>query len=133
MDPASSSSRLSDGARQFLRDWLARGEDRFVADPWAELLRLKPLVREGNRTAVMHPMELHVELLEEWMRKHPETRSAGYRFSNMIIGDPFNPKDLPFAEAIKDSLARIHASEQADKQLSTASFPPRFTQRTLFD
>lgn len=127
------SRERSPGATRFLREWLARGEDRFVADPWAELLRLKPLVREGNRTAVMHPLDVHLDLLEEWLGKHPETRSAAYRFCNMIIGDPYNPKDLQFAEGLKEVLRRIHEREKPVDNLSESSFPPRYTQRSLFD
>jgi hypothetical protein len=123
----------------FHRSWLERGRERFVEDPWKELLRLKPLVREGNRTAAFHPMELHVDLIKEWVRDNPQITPTIFKFANMIIKEPFNSKDLAFATALKVAMQQLADEKKAldlSPPLSEASLPPREkrpVQRTLFD
>jgi hypothetical protein len=145
IDPDLARTTLPPSSRDFSdfhRSWLERGREKFLADPWAELLRLKPLVREGNRTAVFHPMALHVELISDWVRDNPATMSTVFKFANMIIGNPYHPKDLAFANALKAAMHEIatqrnregNAEEQPD--LEGAKMPPverKLIQKSLFD
>jgi hypothetical protein len=115
--------------RGFLYDWLATGKDRFLKDPWAELKRLKPLVREGNVSAKLHPMEIHVELIKGWAAGRPEVIETVRGFAGMILRNPFHPKDVAFAQALMNAVREL-LPERKTTPTSPAKKP---VQGTLFD